>query len=90
MISSVSLDDELTVEPRELLDRLETIVVAIDDETDVDGYYRGYFAEQNVTALLYRPDFYIFGSATGMPDVTQLVAGLSDQLLVRPLAGIEH
>ena len=62
---------------RVLLDRLGARVVAVTGTMDVDGYYRSYFEKEGVAAILYRPDFYIFGSAFRAEDVPSLLRRLS-------------
>jgi hypothetical protein len=40
---------------------------------DVDGHYQRYFAEHGVTAVLNRPDFYVFGAARERSALSSLV-----------------
>jgi flavoprotein hydroxylase len=43
---------------------------------DLDGGYARWFAEAGVDAVLQRPDFYVYGTATGGAETKALVAGL--------------
>ena len=67
-------------EQRAVLDRVGVRVVAVTDQEsesavgDVDGYYGRYFTEHGISALLYRPDFYIFGATTDLDRVGELIA----------------
>ncbi len=47
---------------------------------DVEGRYGRWFDDHGVAAVLERPDFAIYGTATTDRDVTELVTGLRDQL----------
>ncbi|MFI6345336.1 bifunctional 3-(3-hydroxy-phenyl)propionate/3-hydroxycinnamic acid hydroxylase [Streptomyces sp. NPDC050560] len=47
---------------------------------DTAGVYLPYLAEHGATALLARPDFYVFGTAEGPADVPALVADLRERL----------
>lgn len=51
-------------------------VVTVDATTDVDGTYAGWFSEHAATAVLQRPDFYLFGSAGTTADVMPLLDAL--------------
>jgi len=82
LLSLTSLCAVLGAEQQDLLAKLDARMVTLDDEVDIDGYYRDYFASNGVAAVLYRPDFYIFGSAAGLADVNGLVNRLSAQLPV--------
>ena len=67
--------DVLEADDAAVLERLEAHVVVVDARTDVDGTYRAHLA--GVSALLYRPDFYVFGSAARPQDVGALLAELA-------------
>lgn len=82
LISAVSVADRLSAEQQALLDKLGTRRIATDGDADIDGYYASYFADNKVAAVLYRPDFYIFGSAAGIENVGALVDQLFQQLTV--------
>jgi 2-polyprenyl-6-methoxyphenol hydroxylase-like FAD-dependent oxidoreductase len=53
------------------------VAIRLDEVEDLDGTYRGWFAEHGVTAVLQRPDFYLFG---GGDDPAQLLADLRAKL----------
>ncbi|MEV6985019.1 hypothetical protein AB0M95_27690 [Sphaerisporangium sp. NPDC051017] len=46
-------------------------------DSSVERNYAGFFDEHGVTAILYRPGFYIFGSAAKPEDVGPLIADLA-------------
>ncbi|MGC2654890.1 MAG: bifunctional 3-(3-hydroxy-phenyl)propionate/3-hydroxycinnamic acid hydroxylase [Mycobacterium sp.] len=50
---------------------------------DVEGTYRRWFAELGCCAILVRPDFYVFGTATGEDDLTPLIGDLLGLLVGR-------
>lgn len=52
--------------------------MAIDD---VDGVYDAYFQQYGVEAVLYRPDFYVFGGARTPDELGRLIDDLGRQLL---------
>ena len=54
------------------------------DIIDVDGTYANWFARLGRTAILSRPDFYVFGSAADSADTAALVTSLRDQLAGTP------
>jgi len=45
---------------------------------DVDGTYRRWFGEQGWSAVVVRPDFYVFGAADGAPELRVLLTELLD------------
>lgn len=53
------------------VDRHEATVVH-----DVEGTYRRWFAELGCRAVLVRPDFYVFGTASGIHDLDTLIDDL--------------
>jgi flavoprotein hydroxylase len=83
-------DTLLTDGDRAWLDTLGTRVVRIvaDDGTepapgsvaDTDGVYLPYFAAARATALLVRPDFYVYGAASDADGLTGLVTALRTAL----------
>ncbi len=80
---SGQLDDEALA----LLESLggRAITVTADRDTpsavvDLDGTYRDWFSEQNVSVVLVRPDFYIYGSEPDSAGAARLVADLGEQL----------
>ncbi|WP_213571455.1 bifunctional 3-(3-hydroxy-phenyl)propionate/3-hydroxycinnamic acid hydroxylase [Rhodococcus sp. USK13] len=76
----------LTKRQSDLLERLQVLVVNVSDEgengafTDVDGLYAKYFTGHGVAAILYRPDFYIFGAAEKLIEIGDLIDQL-DQMM---------
>lgn len=73
LVSDSAARQVLGPEEDAILDRLKVRVVTIDPRADIDGTYGRYFAEHEVTAILYRPDFYIFGSAGDVEGIPRLV-----------------
>jgi hypothetical protein len=51
---------------------------------DVDGFYLPWLREIGCAAILFRPDFYIFGTAETAADVPDLLADLSAKLDLVP------
>ncbi len=49
---------------------------------DVSGKYKRFFAEHDVTAVIVRPDYYVFGAVRDLIDVPQLVASLASHLVL--------
>ena len=78
----------LTADQLKFLERIDAQIVQIgaSDVTDsaiaadVTGAYGTYFAQHNLSALIVRPDFYVFGGATASNDFGALVDDLSNQL----------
>ena len=67
-----------TAEATETIERLDVIVADFGpdgDTIDVDGNYTAWFDRLGVDAVLVRPDFYIFGSAS-MSKMNALLAAL--------------
>ena len=52
-----------------------------DSVVDLEGRYGAWFEQSGCEAILVRPDFYIFGTAKRMEDVSALVADLQLQLV---------
>jgi len=46
----------------------------------MDGAYAQWFTEHGVAVVLQRPDFYVFGTATSVPETGALVAALRASL----------
>ncbi|WP_443032590.1 bifunctional 3-(3-hydroxy-phenyl)propionate/3-hydroxycinnamic acid hydroxylase MhpA [Streptomyces sp. DH41] len=57
------------------------------DVIDTDGRYLAYLAEHDATALLVRPDYHVFGAASGPEDTAALVDELRDRLAAAVPAG---
>jgi resorcinol 4-hydroxylase (NADPH) len=54
---------------------------------DVDGTYATWFAERGIVAAVFRPDYYVFGTAASMDDTDALVRDLVQRLgVLRPAA----
>lgn len=47
---------------------------------DTDDVYLPYLARNGAAAVLVRPDFYVYGACTALPDLSALVTDLRDQL----------
>ena len=86
LLSPAPVADRVAADNRVLLDRLDARIVAVTETMDVDGYYRGYFEKEGVAAILYRPDFYIFGSAFRPEDVPSLLDRLNSLFPVQSRA----
>lgn len=88
LISSRPLDTVLTPGQRASLDALGTKILVVGngegEVADLDGTYKAYFAEHGATALLARPDFYVFGVADGAAATSALVDDLLGQLFLSP------
>jgi 2-polyprenyl-6-methoxyphenol hydroxylase-like FAD-dependent oxidoreductase len=72
---------------RKLLDALGTTVGSLDPAAphgvrDCDGRLTGWLAEHNASAVLVRPDFYVFGAAASAQAVPELLEDLRTQLHV--------
>ncbi|MFC6007455.1 FAD-dependent monooxygenase [Angustibacter luteus] len=84
LISSSPLHTALSDAQVEVLERLGVHVLVLgegpDDLQDLDGTYSEFFAANEVTALLARPDFFLFGVAAGPDETKALVEDLLSQL----------
>ncbi|WP_432937377.1 bifunctional 3-(3-hydroxy-phenyl)propionate/3-hydroxycinnamic acid hydroxylase [Kribbella sp. CA-253562] len=56
---------------------------------DADGHYGAYFADRGITAVVVRPDFYVFGGLPSLADLPMLVDDLLDQVLVPATAPLQ-
>ncbi len=54
---------------------------------DADNVYRPYLARFLATSMLVRPDYHVFGAASGPGGVGKMIDDLRDQLRVRGFAG---
>jgi flavoprotein hydroxylase len=63
---------------------------AEDGVVDVDDVYRPYLAGLGATCLLVRPDYHVFGAASGPDGVAALVDDLREQLRAAVPAGAPH
>ena len=72
---------------RALLDTLDATVASLSPDAphgvrDVDGRLTTWLAEHSAHAVLVRPDFYVFGSATSADELAQLLDDLRTQLAI--------
>lgn len=67
---------------RQIFDDLgiRTLVVGDHGLTDVEGTYRDYFEAHGVSAVLVRPDYYIFGALEDGQPLAALICDLGHQL----------
>jgi len=56
-----------------------------DHLTDTAGIYTAWLEENGIDTVLFRPDFYVFGSGEGTADADRLVMALAGQLGLRGL-----
>lgn len=79
----------LTDEQISFLDSIGTVLVEVVDAdaqpgdgqaADVRGTYRSYLEENGVSAVINRPDFYVFGAVADLADLGDLVGELAGQL----------
>lgn len=81
LICSGDLSAVLNSSSHALLDVLGVKMIDIGaDAVDPSGFYRGYFAEHGVSAILVRPDFYIYGAAETPERLNIAVEKLARQL----------
>jgi 2-polyprenyl-6-methoxyphenol hydroxylase-like FAD-dependent oxidoreductase len=66
----------------EFLERLGTVVVALEALEDLDGRLTDWFDAHGVEAVLVRPDAYVFGAVEAPADVPALVADLRAHLSI--------
>ncbi|MCI3934413.1 bifunctional 3-(3-hydroxy-phenyl)propionate/3-hydroxycinnamic acid hydroxylase MhpA [Streptomyces sp. AN091965] len=57
---------------------------------DTDDVYRPYLARCAATALLVRPDYHVFGAASGPDGVRELIDDLREQLYAPLPTGVPH
>jgi hypothetical protein len=55
-------------------------VVSITETEDIEGTYREFFKVNELAAIIYRPDFRIFGTAAEDAEIPALVSRLHDRL----------
>jgi 2-polyprenyl-6-methoxyphenol hydroxylase-like FAD-dependent oxidoreductase len=78
LLSLAPVTQHLAPAALRLLANLNAHVAVVDDVSDIDGYYRGWFDTNGVAAILYRPDFHVFGSAADARQVPALIERLVD------------
>lgn len=66
----------LDAQASEYLAQLGCTLVFLDQARDVQGVYGDWFAANGCEAALVRPDFYVFGTATGAAQTCELVRRL--------------
>jgi 2-polyprenyl-6-methoxyphenol hydroxylase-like FAD-dependent oxidoreductase len=77
----------LTGEEIAFLEDLGTHLVSLDPEQeggvrDVDGRLTSWLASHDATAVIVRPDFYVFGAVSSAEDLSALVGDLCHQLSI--------
>lgn len=83
----------LSEEQHSLLDQIGAKVALVGPEgsgaplVDVDGGYSKWLRSINRTAVLARPDFWLYGGATSAQDTAALVQDFTDQLAGRTRSG---
>jgi hypothetical protein len=87
--------ERLSSEQRMLVGALEMNVASLDPAApsgvrDVDGRLTGWLAEHGVSAVLVRPDFYVFGSATGAEALPGLLDDLRAQLQINSTSPLQE
>jgi hypothetical protein len=70
---------------RTLIDTLDVTLASLDPTaphgvTDIDGRLTTWLSEHSAHAVLVRPDFYVFGSASSPQDIPALLEDLQTQL----------
>ncbi|GHE06939.1 bifunctional 3-(3-hydroxy-phenyl)propionate/3-hydroxycinnamic acid hydroxylase [Klenkia taihuensis] len=82
VISADPLDDALTDAQRSALDSIGAKVLILGDGGvgDLEDTYATFLAEHGATSYISRPDFYLFGTATGPQATSALVDALLAQL----------
>jgi hypothetical protein len=69
----------LSQETRDAWRRIGGMCVHVGQQTevtDIEGTYRAWFAARDVCVAIFRPDFYVFGTAASMDETEELVAEL--------------
>ena len=56
-----------------------------DGLADRDGVYQSWFDAIGASAVLVRPDFYVYGSASSSAEVTSLVEDFLDELNIQSI-----
>ncbi|SFQ53433.1 bifunctional 3-(3-hydroxy-phenyl)propionate/3-hydroxycinnamic acid hydroxylase [Amycolatopsis rubida] len=82
LFSLVELD-AATTEAVSELERaigLRSVVVGVEGVREEGEALSGWLKESGVVAVLVRPDFYVFGTATGLSEVADLLAALRSSL----------
>lgn len=92
LLGDLELSDALGTAQLEVLDSVGVRVVTLGEGgvNDLEGVYADYFEAYDVCAVLYRPDFYVFGGAGTAEDLVRLVDDLAQQLPLDLAAGATH
>jgi 2-polyprenyl-6-methoxyphenol hydroxylase-like FAD-dependent oxidoreductase len=80
LLARADVDVALGPAEEALLRDLGGRVVRVGEAEDIEGDYREFFAVHDVAAILYRPDFRIFGAAPDARDAPSLLVRLRDRL----------
>ncbi len=77
-----SLTPFLSPESQTVLQNIDakTLDLSINDTIDIDGYYRDYLESHNISAILVRPDFYIYCAAELPARLNSAIEQLGDML----------
>lgn len=90
LVISCGFDPEQVIEPdlREQLERIGTryLRLSVPGTIDVEGRIDTFLCEQNWTAMIVRPDFYVYGGCTDAGSFAGLAQDLVDQLIEAGLA----
>jgi 2-polyprenyl-6-methoxyphenol hydroxylase-like FAD-dependent oxidoreductase len=85
----IGVDDDpgryLSPKTRDCWRRIGGMSACVGQDTeivDVDETYRAWFASRGVSVAIFRPDFYVFGTATSIGETEDLVSELLQQLEV--------
>ncbi|GAB2802375.1 bifunctional 3-(3-hydroxy-phenyl)propionate/3-hydroxycinnamic acid hydroxylase MhpA [Streptomyces daliensis] len=85
-LSSVVEPDAATAAAIADLERaigLRSVVVGAEGVQEEGGALRDWLTESGAVAVLVRPDFYVYGTAAGLPEVVDLLASLRASLSLR-------
>ena len=80
IVRTQSVIDSIGGENRTFLEMLGTRLAALDRIDDLDGVYGEWLSSRDATAILVRPDFYVFGVAARQEDVDPLIGKLKSAL----------
>lgn len=81
---NISLDN-LSPHTREILEKINCKVLEFGADSgflDIDGAYLRYFEQNNVAAILVRPDFYVYCAAETVERLEASIAELQQSLLI--------
>ncbi|MEX0407911.1 bifunctional 3-(3-hydroxy-phenyl)propionate/3-hydroxycinnamic acid hydroxylase [Aquibium sp. LZ166] len=72
--------DRLSGDDAAFLRSIGTVAMGLDELDDIEGVYSRWLDELGATAVLIRPDFYVFGTAVDEATLAPLVGRLRDAL----------